>query len=141
MQIFPFFLAAALMEPALPIYYMSDAQGGIEDSWWQVAHERDKRCEVEVTGNGRFNRITMRGFAPNEIGYFRLANDEYFRMTDQKVKPIQYRFKADETGRFSKIYLPLLYHHQGGTVSVNARGEDCDVSLSFPWDRAEVRIH
>jgi hypothetical protein len=141
MQVLPFILAASMMDPSLPLYHIPDAKGGIEDSWSQVALERDGSCEIEVTGNGQFNRITMRGFAPGEIGYFRLTNDKYFRLTWQKIKPIEYRFRADKAGEFSKIYIPFLWHHSGGTAGVTASGEGCEVNLSFPWQRKDVRVH
>ena len=141
MPVLPLILAAALAREPLALYRVPDARGAIEDSWRQVASEQDGRCAIAVTGNGQFFRITMSGFAPGEVGYFRLTNGEYFRRTDQKIRPIEYRFESDEEGQFSKIYLPFLWYHSEGTVSVTARGEDCDVSLSFPWSRARVRVH
>lgn len=133
MQVLPFILAASFFEAPLPVHYTSDALGGIEDGWSQVAHRREGPCAIDVTGNGMFFRITMSGFQPGELGRFHLANGN--------IKPIRYRFKTDRSGEFSKIYVPFRPMRRGGTVSVNAGGEDCDVSVSFPWQRAKVGVH
>jgi len=134
MQLTAFMLAAALSSGTpLPTYVVSDAKGAIENGWEQLAHRRDRQCEVEVTGNGQFFRISMSGFAPGEIGLFHLSNED--------IKPVRYRFQSDENGEFSKIYLPFLWHRQSGVVSVNAQGEGCDVTVWFPWMRASPKFH
>lgn len=128
MQISSLFLVGTLaLATPLTTYSVSDAEGAIEDGWPLISFDRDEQCEVQVTGNGKFYRISISGLEPGEVGNFRLTNEN--------IKPIDYDFRSDGNGHFSKIYLPFLWHHRGGTVSVSLTAEDCDVALSFPWSR------
>lgn len=138
MQVISIILAAALANPVipgppLPVYYISDAPSVVEQGWQRVVRRRDGRCAVEVTGNGMFYRITMRGFPPGELSRFHLTNGD--------MPPVDYRFVSDEAGQFSKIYIPFRRNRDGGLVVVNAEGEDCHVSVSFPWERQKPRVH
>lgn len=133
MPLLPLMLAAALPEQPLALHHVQDAKGTVERSWRMLARNQDERCGIEVTGDGRFFRITMFGLAPGEIGILQLANAD--------IRPLRFRFRSDESGRFSKIYLPFLWHRDGGTVSLNASGDSCDVRLSFAWRKTGVKVH
>lgn len=139
MQGLTFILAGALASAVPPgTVIVSDFKGPIEDSWIQVAYQEDRDCEIEVTGseNRKFYRISIRGLQPGELGHFQLTSEERnFDPFKMKMKPINYRFKSDGNGEFSKIYLPFRYGHYTTVVDVNVEGRQCNVSAAFPFTR------
>lgn len=99
--------------------------------WPVVARDREGDCSLAVTGNGKFFRIAAYGLGPGERGRFHLANED--------MKPIDFTITADAEGRWTKFYLPFLWHHDGGTVTLSVEGRDCQLSASFDWQR-EVTV-
>lgn len=110
---------------------------GIEANWPQLSYARDGDCEAEVRGNGKFFRIYVVGLPARESARFRLTNGI--------MKPIDWRVRAAGDGTWSKLYIPFMLpmpymeRQEGGEVSVNFASEECNLSLSFAWQRS-IRV-
>lgn len=124
--LFPTALAAALVLTATPA-----ASRSITDSWPLLDNSRDGDCELTIIGNGKTMLIAATGLLPGERARFRLDN--------AGMKPIDWRVLANRNGVWSQYYIPFLWQHQGGTVSVALDGATCRLSASAPWSR-EVRV-
>jgi hypothetical protein len=93
--------------------------------WAQFDTARDGDCSAEVRGNGKIFRISGSGFAPDAAVFFHLENED--------IVPLDYEAAADGDGRWSRYYMPFLWHHDGGTVDVLVSAGQCTMRLSFPW--------
>jgi hypothetical protein len=122
----PTALAALFALPASPA-----AARTITDSWPLLGFVRDQACELTIIGNGKTLEIAASGLLPGERARFRLANAD--------MKPLDWGVLANRDGAWSQIYIPFLWNHLGGTVSVSLEGSTCSLSASVPWAR-EVRI-
>lgn len=105
----------------------------IDADWAEVATASDGQCTLTVTGNGQAYRIAVSGLEPGAAG-------RYF-LTNGNMKPIDWTIRADGNGTFARYYMPFRWGERGGTVGVAVDADDCSVSASFPWRRAEVRVH
>lgn len=103
------------------------ASAGISDSWPIVAQAESADCALTVTGNGKFYRIAATGYTPG-TARLRLANAD--------MKPIDRAVRIDSTGRFSDYYLPFLWHHESGFVTLTVASPSCALTVDFPWTRA-----
>jgi len=95
--------------------------------WQQVDYVEDGDCRAEVRTNGQFYRIAQEGLQPGEEVHFYLANED--------IKPVQYRFVANEDGAWREFYVPFLWNRDGGTVFVELQSESCSQRLVFDWKR------
>lgn len=95
--------------------------------WPVVARTESEECRAEVRGNGRFYRIAGTGMAPGERLRFHLTNED--------IRPLDYTVIADQSGSWSRYYLPFLWNRVGGTVSVDIESASCRLGLSFEWTR------
>ena len=93
--------------------------------WPTVDAAQGDGCAGEVQGNGKIFRISGRGFVPGNAVYFHLENED--------IVPVEYTDAADGEGRWSRYYVPFLWHHDGGTVTVDIASGRCTLHLSFPW--------
>jgi hypothetical protein len=107
------------------------AQAHVADGWPIVAAAFDNAadCGLTVSGNGQFYRISARGYAPGSRARLFLTNAD--------IKPIERPVRIDGGGTFTDFYLPFLWHHTGGDVSVTVASPECSLSVAFPWVRAQ----
>jgi hypothetical protein len=122
---------AALCLGTLILTAQSAAARSITDSWPLLGFARDRACELTIIGNGKTMQIAATGLLPGERARFRLSN--------AGMKPIDWRVLANRNGAWSQHYIPFLWHHQGGTVSVSLEGSTCRLTASAPWAR-EIRV-
>ena len=99
----------------------------LKRGWPVVALTESEQCRAEVRGNGRFYRIAGTGLAPGERLRFHLTNED--------KRPLDYAVVADQSGSWSRYYLPFLWSRAGGTVSVSVDSASCHLGLSFKWTR------
>ncbi len=127
---------------ALPVLLTASSAPArsLTDSWPLLAFDRQDQCELQITGNGKFMQIAVKGMVP--------GTRAGFAMTNARMKPIAWNVLADSSGNWSTIYLPLLWgesdgtirtQHSGGTVAVKLDSAGCTLSASAPWTR-EVRV-
>ncbi len=95
--------------------------------WPRVAQQADGTCDLQVRGNGKFFKIAVRGLYPSETARFELTNED--------MTPIRFVLKADDSGEWTKYYLPFLWHHRSGTVGISVEGEECALNTAFSWTR------
>ena len=98
--------------------------------WQQVDYAEDGDCRAEVRTNGQFYRIAQQGLAPGEVVHFYLANED--------VKPVEYRFAANEDGAWRQFYVPFMWNYEGGTVFVELESASCSQRLVFDWTRRRL---
>lgn len=119
-----------------------DAAGArsITDAWPRIAGDSDGDCKLDITGNGKFMLIAATGLQPRETAHLGVTN--------AAMRPIDWNIHADFAGRWSLIYLPLLWNNgdgtirdnvSSGTVAVRISTPECEVTASAPWHR-EVRV-
>jgi hypothetical protein len=87
----------------------------------------DHDCRLEVSGNGRFYRLTATGLEPGEAAWLTLLNGD--------LKPIERTVKADAAGTWADYYLPGVGGRRGGVVQAALSGARCDLGLAFDWHR------
>lgn len=101
----------------------------LQRGWTQVDYVEDGEgaCRAEVRTNGRFYRIAGAGWQPGEEVWLRIQN--------ASVRPVEYRMAVDDDGYLVRYYIPFLWHHSGGSVTVDLVSASCEASLSFDWAR------
>lgn len=112
----------------------------IWDSWPLLAEDRDGECRLEILGNGKFMLIRAQGLGAAETGRFRISNET--------MKPVDWRIITDTKGVFARAYLPNLWTRADGTVrdwqtsgvmAVSIETRRCRVQASAPW-KTGVRV-
>lgn len=101
----------------------------VQRGWMQVDYVEgdDGACRTEVRTNGRFYRIAGAGWQAGETVWLRIRN--------ANVRPIEYRMTVDDQGYLVQYYVPFLWNHDGGTVTVDLASATCQASLAFDWTR------
>lgn len=94
--------------------------------------DEEHDCRLEVSGNGRFYRLTAFGLEPGEAARLTVFNRD--------MKPIERAVRADGTGTWAEFYLPALPRYRGGVVQASVVGAHCDLGVSFPWQRPSANI-
>lgn len=97
--------------------------GPVVASYDDVEHD----CRLEVSGNGRFYRLTATGLEPGEPAQFLLYNED--------IVPIDRTVRAGQNGVWAEFYMPALAHRHLGTVDVFVTGSRCNLEASFDWRR------
>lgn len=116
--------AIALSGPAVALEDIVAQRG-----WARVDYIEAGNCRAEVRSNGQFYRIAAAGLQPGEVVTFHLANAD--------VRPVLARVVADSDGDWERVYLPFLWHRDGGTVSINLDSPSCSLKLAFGWARRQ----
>ncbi len=113
---------------------LSGPAAAVEDivaqrGWAQVDYVETADCRAEVRTNGQFYRIAGAGLRPGEVVRFHLGNAD--------IRPVQARIVADSDGDWERVYLPFLWHRDGGTVWINLDSASCSLKMSFDWTRSQ----
>jgi hypothetical protein len=87
----------------------------------------DHDCRMEVSGNGRFYRLTAVGLEPGEPAKFVLFNED--------IKPIDRTVRVRQDGTWAEFYLPALASRRHGVVQASISGARCNLQVAFAWDR------
>ena len=98
-----------------------------------AAYEDEEHdCRLEVSGNGRFYRLTAFGLEPGEAARLTVLNND--------MKPIERTVRADAAGTWAEFYMPALPSYYSGVVRAELGGERCDLAVTFPWQRPSSSI-
>ncbi|WP_374530072.1 hypothetical protein [Novosphingobium sp.] len=112
----------------------------ITDTWPVLGSDRDGDCRLEILGNSKLMVINITGLKP--------GSRAHFGVTNATMKPIDWQVKANASGAWQLIFLPLHYNKYDGTardyqekgvVGVSLSSADCKVSTSAQWTR-EIRV-
>ncbi|MFZ1741223.1 MAG: hypothetical protein WAT93_00110 [Pontixanthobacter sp.] len=101
--------------------------------WERVDFASAEGCEAEIGTNGQFYVIAVYGMRPDEAGSFYLTNED--------IKPINRRIRANQQGNWSEYYVPYLWGRSGGLVNINIASESCALNLSFEWKLQGIKMH
>ena len=88
--------------------------------------DEEHDCTLEVSGNGRFYRLTAWGLEPGEAARFVLYNED--------IRPIDRTVRANPDGVWAEFYMPALAHRRLGRVHAFVTGSRC-VFCRLPWMR------
>ena len=126
---------AKLVIAAIAAVGLAGPAAALEDivaqrGWTRVDYAEAGDCRAEVRTNGQFYRIAGAGLRPGEAVTFHLANAD--------IRPVLARVVADSDGGWERVYLPFLWHLDGGTVSIDLDSPSCSLKLAFDWTRRQA---
>ncbi len=121
-------LAAGLVLGARTAALAQQWLGPVVATYDDLEHD----CRMEVSGNGRFYRLTAFGLEPGEAARLTLFNRD--------MKPIARTVRADATGSWAEFYHPALPGYRGGVVEAALSGARCELGVTFAWQRPSPDI-